>query len=197
MALMDSMGLSELSHNENNMSVETDPTAPPKPKRMKITADEFYDKPYVGPRNLPEMLVGEVTKLPFRYKVDLDQSNFITSSDNIMSKSQLQQKESQDILLNCQIRESSSNDTQKYNPLPIIDVLIPCDYPSSAKKPRVSETCWSDDSLNKYYNGNIAKINLTKNIKQEFEKRVENSNYKTLTQLLGILENSIKQVCCN
>merc|ERR1711970_1243696 len=115
---MDSMGLSELSHNENNMNAETDPTAPPKPKRMKITADEFFEKPYVGVRDLPEMLIGEVSKLPFRYKVDLDQSNFIKLSDNIMSKSQLLQKESQDILLNCQIEDSSS-DNKNHNSLPI------------------------------------------------------------------------------
>jgi len=198
MALMDSMGLSELSQNENQISMETDPYAPPKPKRIKITVDEIYDHPYEGPRNLPEILIGEVSKLPYRFKVELHESNYIKKSDNITTKSQLLQIEAQDILLNCQIESNSDRfDDNKNKLVPEILISIPCEYPSLVKVPSVSPGCWSDESLSSFFSGNVAKINLARSIRNDFEQRLEGSNFKTLTQLLGILENSIKQVCCN
>ena len=203
MALMDSMGLSELSQNENPISMETDQYAPPKPKRIKITADEAFLKPYEGPRHLPEILIGEVSKLPYRFKVELHESTHIKKSDNITTKSQLSQKESEDILLNCQIeshgwtRFSDDENSNNNRLIPEIVISIPSDYPSFVKVPSVLGDCWNDASLNQFFNGHSAKINLARSIRTDFEQRLDGSNFKTLTQLLGILENSIKQVCCN
>ena len=78
--------------------------------------------------------------------------------------------------------------------MPNFVIGVAAGYPSLVKKPYLLESSWNDDSLNQFFGGLSGKVGKGKIIRSDFMECIENSSFKTVTQLLSIVENSIKKV---
>ena len=82
------------------------------------TCVDQFSQPYEGPPGIPDILEGEVVKLPYRYDVNLDQDCYIKKTDNITNKTDLLKFEKNNkIILSCSLRQTSktSKKFDKFN----------------------------------------------------------------------------------
>merc|ERR1712071_311124 len=175
-------------YNDSEMRMDDMFDYTPPVKRMRAT-DLTMREPYAGPPAISDMLQGEVARMPYRFVIELHKSSYIKADENIMSMQALEEREKQDIQLACSLREHQEL-------LPPLIIGVPHGY-ATARPTANLDTCWNNHQLSEFVGGDPNKLKRAVGIRDEFSGRLGVTSYKTLTQLLGILETSIQQVMNN
>ena len=159
--------------------------------------DQPFPEPYIGRPLIPDMLIGEISKLPFKFFVELDEKCFFKKEDNILDMEILQKAEfKKSLIFNCRLRSPfESNKTGRFDPensyknfqdsLPNLVFNFTINYPSVS--PAINFDNWYEDQ-------DEIKSKINSDIVNDFQGRLGCGNFKTLTQMLNVFEMSVRQV---
>ena len=138
-----------------------------------------FEEYYVGPPEIPDVLIGEISKLPRRWKIEIDKNRSYFNIDHkIDSLEKLQElEESWTITVDCKLREVEKS--------PLLKVAIPLSYP--ANRFIILENEKSEE------NDDSALIRRLKTkVFSDLRNKMKFGKYDTFTQLIYLFDLLLK-----